>query len=111
MLNSTQKQVGRHYVLVLYLEYNKVLVSEFSFDLNGNLRNDAHWKLGPVFLGGHPQGDFGKSPQGVQISNHMHSGKPRTITNLKKAIREEMRALPRSLCKDVMGCATINVRC
>ena len=40
----------------------------------------------------------------VQISNRVYSGKPRTITDLKEAIREEMRAIPRSvcLCKDVM---------
>ena len=31
-----------------------------------------------------------------------YSRKPRTITDLKEAIRKEMRAIPRSVCKDVM---------
>ena len=59
----------------------------------------ASW--GP-FLWGSPQGDFGKSPHGVQSSNCVYSRKSRTITDLKKAIREEMRVIPRSVCKDVM---------
>ena len=77
-------------------------MSEFSFNLNGNLRNDAYWKLGPVFLWGSSQGDFDKSPQGVQISNRVYSRKSRTITNLKEATREEMEAIPQSVCEDVM---------
>ena len=59
-------------------------------------------EVGARFLWGSSQGDFGKSPQGVQISNRVYSRKPRTITDLKEAIREEMRAIPRSVCKDVM---------
>ena len=37
----------------------------------------------------------------VQTSNCECLGKPKTITNLKEAIREEMRVIPWSLCKDV----------
>ena len=59
-------------------------------------------EVGARFLWGSSQGDFGKSPQGVQISNRVYSRKPRTITDLKEAIREEKRAIPRSVCKDVM---------
>ena len=36
-----------------------------------------------------------------QISIRVYSSKPRTITDLKEAIREEMRAIPRSVYKDV----------
>ena len=39
--------------MALYVEYNKLVVSEFSLNLKRNLGNDAHLKLGPVFLG-HP---------------------------------------------------------
>ena len=39
----------------------------------------------------------------VQISIRVYSGKPRAITDLKEAIREEMRAIPQSVCKDVMN--------
>ena len=46
---STQKQADRHRVLAIYFEYNKLVVSEFSFYLNGKLRNDARRKLGLVF--------------------------------------------------------------
>ena len=46
-------KADRHRVLAIYLEYNKLVVPEFSFNLNGNLRNDARRKLGPAFLG-HP---------------------------------------------------------
>ena len=71
--------------------------------MNDNLRNDAHWKLGPVFCGDHHRVISVNHPsQGVQISNHVYSRKSRTITDLKEAIREEMRAIPRSVCKDVM---------
>ena len=42
----TQEQADRYHVLALCLEYNNVVVPEFSFNLNGNLRNDAHRKLG-----------------------------------------------------------------
>ena len=76
-------------------------MSEFPFNLNGNLRIEAHWKLGPVFLWGSPQGNFGKSPQGVQIPNRISLRKSQTITDLKEAIREEMWAIHRSVCKDV----------
>ena len=51
---------------------------------------------------GSPQGDFGKSPQGLQISNRVYSRKSRKIADLKEAIREEMRAIPRSLREDVV---------
>ena len=37
----------------------------------------------------------------LQISIRVYSGKPRTINDLKNAIREEMRAVSRSVCKDV----------
>ena len=46
--------------------------------------------------------DFGKSPQGVQISNRVYSRKSGTITDLKEAISEEMRVIRRSVCKTVM---------
>ena len=48
MLQSSQEQADRH-VLALCLEYNKLVLSERSFHLNDNLRNDTHRKLGPVF--------------------------------------------------------------
>ena len=35
---------------------------------------------------------------------------PRTITDLKEAIREEMRAIPRSLCKDVMDSFVLRLK-
>ena len=38
----------------------------------------------------------------VQISIHVYSGKLQTITDLKEAIMEEMRAISRSVCKKVM---------
>ena len=39
----------------------------------------------------------------LQIPIHVYSGKPRTNTDLKEAIREEMRATSCSaVCKDVM---------
>ena len=38
----------------------------------------------------------------MQISICVYSGKPRTITDLEEAIREEMRAIPGSVCKDFM---------
>ena len=38
----------------------------------------------------------------VQISIRVYPGKSRTTTDLKEAIREEMRAIHRSVCKDVM---------
>ena len=44
-----KKQADPHHVLALYLEYNKLDVCDFSFNLKDNLRNDAHRKLGPVF--------------------------------------------------------------
>ena len=53
MLWNTQEQADRHHTLSLHLEHNKVVVSAFSSNLNGNLRKGAHRKLGPVFLG-HP---------------------------------------------------------
>ena len=40
------------------------------------------------FLWGSPQGDVGKSPKGVQISNCVCSRKSRTVTDLMEAIRE-----------------------
>ena len=52
-LQSTQEQADHHRVSGIYLEYNKLVVSEFSFNLNDNLRNDAHRKPGPA-SGGHP---------------------------------------------------------
>ena len=54
------------------------------------------------FSFGSPRGNFGKSLQGVQISNRVYSRKPRTITDFKEAIREEMRAIPRYVRKDAM---------
>ena len=36
------------------------------------------------------------------LKDRVYSEKPRTITDLKEAIREEMRAIPRSVCKAVM---------
>ena len=77
-------------------------MSAFSFNLNGNLRNDAHLKLGPVYFVGHPRGDLGKSPQGVQILIRVYQRKPKTITDLKEAIMEEMRAISWSVSKNVM---------
>ena len=38
----------------------------------------------------------------VQISIHVDSGMPRTITDLKEAIMEEMRAISRSVCENFM---------
>ena len=35
---------------------------------------------------------------------------PRTITDLREAIREEMRAIPRSLCKDVMDSFVLRLK-
>ena len=46
------KQADRYRALTIYLEYVKPIVSEFSFNLNGNLRNSVRRKLGPVFC--HP---------------------------------------------------------
>ena len=37
MLLSTEERADRHHTLALYLEYNKVVVSESSFNLNGKL--------------------------------------------------------------------------
>ena len=39
---------------------------------------------------------------GVQISIHVQSGKPRTIIDLKEAIKEEKRSISRPVCKNVM---------
>ncbi|CAM1304959.1 Uncharacterised protein r2_g1479 [Pycnogonum litorale] len=36
------------------------------------------------------------------LKDRVYAGKPRTITELKEAIREDMRAIPRSVCKNVM---------
>ena len=36
-----------------------------------------------------------------QISMHVYSGNPRAIADLKEPVREEMRAIPRPVCKDV----------
>ena len=36
------------------------------------------------------------------LKNRVYAGKPRTITELKEAIREEMRAITNSVCKNVM---------
>ena len=57
---------------------------------------------GSFIFSGHPWGAFGKSPQGVQFSNCVYSRKPRTITDHKETIREEMSAIPWAVCKDVM---------
>ena len=38
----------------------------------------------------------------VLISIHVYSGKPWTIIDLKEAIREEMRAISLSACKNLM---------
>ena len=35
---------------------------------------------------------------------------PRTITDLREAIREEMRAIPRSLCKDDMDSFVLHLK-
>ena len=59
------------------------------------------WGLFSLESLGHPRADFGKPPQSVQISIRVYSRHPRTITDLKEAIREEMRAISRSVCKDV----------
>ena len=50
LLQRTEKQADPHRVLVLSQEYNRVVVTEFSFNLKGNLRNDAHRKLGTCFF-------------------------------------------------------------
>ena len=49
------------------------------------------------FLGEGTKGEI--CTQDVQISNCVYSRKPRTITDLNEAIREEMRDIPRSVCK------------
>ena len=36
------------------------------------------------------------------LKNRVYAGKPRTITELKEAIREEMRAITNLVCKNVM---------
>jgi len=36
------------------------------------------------------------------LKDRVYAGKPRTITELKEAIREEMRAITNSICKNVM---------
>ena len=36
------------------------------------------------------------------LKDRVYGGKPRTITELKEAIREEMRDIPNSVCKNVM---------
>ena len=46
-----QEWADRHHLLALYSDFNKVVVSEFSFNLNGNLRNDGHRKFRVRFLG------------------------------------------------------------
>ena len=46
----------------------------------------------------------------VQISIHVYSGKPRTITDLKEAIRKEMRAISRSVCKNVMNSFVLRLK-
>ena len=76
-------------------------MSEFLCNLNGNLRNDAHRKMGPVYCLGQPRADIGKPLQSVQISIRVYSRKPRTVIDFKEVIREEMRAIRRSVCKDV----------
>ena len=38
----------------------------------------------------------------MQIVNRVYSRKPRTVTDFKEAVREEMRAIPWSVCKDAM---------
>ena len=53
------------------------------------------------FLGSSP-GISVNHRQGVQMSNRVYPRKPRTITDLKEAIREETRAILRSVRKDVM---------
>ena len=50
IFTSTQEQTDRHHVMKLYLYYSNLFVCEHSFNFNGNLRNDAYQKLGPVFL-------------------------------------------------------------
>ena len=42
------------------------------------------------------------SVQFIQFSSRTLLALPRTITDLKEVIREEMRAIPRFLCKDVV---------
>ena len=59
-------------------------------------------EFGARFLWESPQGEFGKSPQDVQISNRGYSRKSRTITDVKEVIREEMRPIPRPVCKSVI---------
>ena len=49
MLRSTQEQTDRHHAFALYLEYNKVVVSEFSFNLNGYLEMTRIGSWGPFF--------------------------------------------------------------
>ena len=36
------------------------------------------------------------------LKSKVYANKPRTISELKVAIRDEIRAIPRSVCKDVM---------
>ena len=37
------------------------------------------------------------------LKGRVYAERPRTINELKEASREEMRAIPRSVCKDVMN--------
>ena len=38
----------------------------------------------------------------MQISIHVYSGRPRTYTDLREAIRVEMKTISRSVCDNVM---------
>ena len=51
LLQSTQKEVDPYQVFALHVEYNKLVVSEFSLNLKRNLGNDTHLKSGPIFGG------------------------------------------------------------
>ena len=44
------------------------------------------------------------------LKDRVYAGKPRTITELKEAIREDIRAIPRSVCKNVMDNFVLRLR-
>ena len=44
------------------------------------------------------------------LKDRVYAGKPRTITELKEAIREEMRAITNSVCKNVMDNFVLRIK-
>ena len=50
LLQSTRKQVDPYHALALYVEYDKLVVSQFSLYLKRNIVNDTHLKSGPLFI-------------------------------------------------------------